>query len=110
MSEIPAEAFLLTSLGTFFIALAFVLIAIFIGIAIQKTRSRKYRETLVDMYVVGMIKKFAVEDKIDLIKELREFARIEKKAKIYEKGLDKVIEQELKEKIAKVSEEKVETK
>jgi len=62
---------------------------------------------LVDMYVIATIKKFAEKDGIDLKKELQEFAKIEKRAKIYQKGLDNVIEQELKEKVADVQEEKL---
>ena len=104
---IPPESFILTGLAVLLISLAIFIAVLFVCIAIQKTRSRKYRELLVDMYVIGTIKQFADKDNIDLIKELRDFAKIEKKAKIYEKGLDNVIEQELKNKIAGVQEEKI---
>jgi hypothetical protein len=95
------------------IFLAFILAIICIVFAFdlfKGTRSKKYRELMVDMYVVGMIKKFATEDELDLIKELKEFSIIEKKAKISTKGLSYVIEDELKEKVAKVAEEKLEKK
>jgi hypothetical protein len=70
------------------------------------SKSKEYRELLSDMYVVGRIKQYAAEDKVDLKVELREFARIVKKSKLKYKNLDEAIEDELKEKVARVQEEK----
>ena len=69
-------------------------------------KSKDYRELITDMYVVGMIKKFATEDKVSIINELRDYLKMEKKAKLAERYLDEVIEGELKEKVAKLNEEK----
>ena len=74
----------------------------------EPTRSRKYANMLSDMYVIGTIKKLSDKDGIDLVKELREFQRIDKKSKLSEKGLVYVIEGELKEKVADVQEKSLE--
>ena len=62
-------------------------------------KSLEYRKLLVDMYIIGMVKKFAKEDSIDLIKELKEFTKIERKKGLKEKDIDSVIDDNLKEKI-----------
>ena len=98
-------AYLIISLVVSFAMI--VVIISFITKLFGNSKSREYRELLVDMYVVGMIKKFASEDKIDLIKELKEYAKIEKRSRLSEKGLSNVIEDELKEKISKTSEEHI---
>ena len=73
-----------------------------------KRKSKEYRELMADMYIVGMIKKFAAEDKVDLIAELKDFARIERKSRIRREMLDTTVEAELQAKIAKISEEHIE--
>ena len=92
-------------LGIFILFLALV-----ISIFCEKSRSKKYRELMTNMLIVGIIKNIAVEEKVDLLKELQEFIKIEKKSKLRLKGLDEVIEAELKEKIAKVQDESLEKK
>ncbi len=59
------------------------------------SRSYRYRKELVDMYVVGKIKKYAEKDNIDLLKELKEF----KKSIKMKKDLDDTIEQRLSQRI-----------
>ena len=86
---------------------AIFLIAILLS-AGRGSKSQRYRSLLTDMYVVGMVKKFADEDKIDLNKELKIFNKIQKQKGMSEKALDQVIEDELKEKIAKVTEANME--
>ena len=71
-------------------------------------KSKAYRELITDMYVVGMIKKFATDDNVDIVKELRDFLKMEKKARLAEKYLDEVVEGELKEKISKINEKAIE--
>lgn len=96
-------------LGQVFLSVALAIFIICITIAVcskfEGTKSKQYRELLVDMYVVGTIRKLAEKDKIDLVKELQDFNKIEKKSKLSEKGLASVIEEELKTKIAEVQEE-----
>jgi hypothetical protein len=71
-------------------------------------KSKEYRSLLADMYVVGMVKKLAEEDDIDLIKELKDFSRIEKKKKLSVQDIDSVIEDNLKEKINAKAEKVIE--
>ena len=95
-------------------ALAFSGFFTFIGIGIfaaiiwmclgKKSKSEEYRELMSDMYIVGLVKKYAKEDGIDLVAELKEYAMIRKKTRLNRLGLDEAIEEELKEKIAKVNE------
>lgn len=49
---------------------------------------------MVDLYVVGTIKKLATKEGIDLEEELKEFNRRKKKANLENKGLDVIIERE----------------
>ena len=70
------------------------------------TKSREYRKLLADMYVAGKIKQIATEENIDLIEELKEFAKFMKVKAIDCEAVDKTIERELQEKVAFGSEKK----
>lgn len=108
---IDSSGLAMTGLYTFIgMGIFVLLLALVISICCEKSKSKKYRELMSDMLIVGIIKNIAVEEKVDLLKELSEFVRIEKKSKLRLKGLDEVIEAELKEKIAKVQEENLEKK
>ncbi len=63
------------------------------------TASKRYRELLSDMYVVGKVKQIAVEDKIDLVDELKTFKKIMKKSGNDLRSIDDVVSMELKERI-----------
>lgn len=86
-----------------------VCLAVFLDFA-KKSKSKHYRELISDMYVVGMIKKFAEDDKIDLLKELREYNLITRKEEIKEKDLDRAVEMHLNEKIVDKTESKLDKK
>lgn len=64
------------------------------------SKSKEYRRTLADMYVVGKIKQIAKIDNIDLNAEFLEFAKVTKNKKIDFEALDTTIERELQEKLA----------
>jgi hypothetical protein len=93
-----------------FVLIMFGLILLFMILlsSARGSKSNRYRSLLTDMYVVGMVKKFATEDGIDLTKELKLFNKIQKQKGMSDKALDQVIEDELKEKIAKVTEANLE--
>jgi ABC-type lipoprotein release transport system permease subunit len=80
------------------VAILIGVVALIIGF--EKSRSKKYREMMSDMYIVGTVKNLAKEDGIDLVAELRDFSRFVKKTDLKEKEIDRVIEMELNEKIA----------
>jgi len=82
----------------------------FVALYLRGSKSKRYRELLADMYVVGVIKQLAEKDKIDLHKELVEFDRIIKKSNLRTKGLSQVVEEELKEKVAEVQEKSLSKK
>jgi len=63
------------------------------------TKTNQHRKKLVDMYVSGMIRKFAKDDGVDLENEYKLFVKESKKEKLYLKDLDSVVEAELSEKI-----------
>lgn len=67
---------------------------------INGSASKRYRELLSDMYVVGKVKQIATEDKVDLTSELKKFESIMKKSKNDLRSVDDVVEMELKEKIS----------
>lgn len=75
------------------------------------TKSRTYRKLMADMYVVGKTKQIAEKDNIDLVDELKEFAKFMKQKDIdCGEELDTTIEKELQAKIANVSTDKPEKK
>jgi hypothetical protein len=92
-----------TAMASVLIFFGVILLFMLLLSAGKGSKSQRYRSLLSDMYIVGMIKKFADEDKIDLNKELKIFNKIQKQKGMSEKALDQVIEDELKEKIAKVT-------
>ncbi len=64
------------------------------------SRSKTYRQTLADMYIVGKIKQIAKADGLDLNVEFLEFSKVMKNKKVDMEALDKTVERELQEKIA----------
>jgi hypothetical protein len=82
-------------LGVFFL----VAIVTFVGSIIEKRKTKIYREDLTNLYVAGKIKQIAEKDSIDLKKEVKEFRKFEKLMSSSYKELDKVLEDEMKEKI-----------
>ena len=68
--------------------------------SLTSRKSREYRRELADMYVVGKIKKIAKDEDIDLLEELKEFARVTKNKKLDFESIDNTIEREMQEKIA----------
>lgn len=96
-----------------FIGLIVILLC-FLGLSLLynsgSPKSKKYRLLLTDMYVVGIIKQLADKDKVNLNKELSEFNRIVKKSNLWKKGLDSVIEDELKEKVSNTQEKSLSKK
>ncbi len=97
-------------LGVLVIGIALLLIVAFFMSELATSRSRKYREFLVDLYVVGMIKKFAKKDDLDLLKEAKEYQKITRRANLRDKGLSEAIEDNLKESVAEASEKNLEKK
>lgn len=95
-----------TILSMFFIILIFVMLLSAFESKSKKTK--KYREAFSDLYIIGMIRKFAKEDGIDLDKEMIEIRRLEKLEKAGMKSIDQVIETELNEKISAVNQGKIE--
>lgn len=99
------------SLIQMIVIVAFIgLFFVWLNSMLKGSKSHQYRHLLVDMYVVGMIRKYAVKDGINLNDEMKDFVRMIKKSNISEKGVDSVIEDELNEKIIKDSEANLEKK
>ena len=65
--------------------------------------TQHYRKVLMDLFVVGKIKKFAEDDNIKLAEEEVDFNKWSKKQKLTDVDLDIVIEEEMKEKISEES-------
>lgn len=83
------------------IAMVILVIGLISWISPSKSKSRRYRETMVDLYVVGKIRQYADKDKIDLKEELRLLLQDIKDRKRYSQDIDHAIEDELKEDIVK---------
>lgn len=91
----------LAALGIFFLILRFFA-------KILHSRSKEARELVTDLYVIGMIRQFAVKDGINLEEEMKNLRKIEKWERIGRKQLDYVVEAELNERIVAESEKKIE--
>jgi len=74
----------------------------------EADKSKYYRALMTDMYVVGMVKKFAKEDNVDIKEELKEFTRSEKKKDSKGRAIDNIIEDNLNEKIDAKTEKELE--
>lgn len=90
----------------FLFVCVFTIVMALVIMSILPRRTNDYRKDLTNLYVAGMIRKYADKDNVDLDEEQKTFLSWKKRAIIYEKQLDNVIELELKEKIANVNGEK----
>lgn len=87
--------------------LALIAIAAFVSI-FAVSKSKKHRELVSDLYVIGTIRNFAKEDGIDLNKEMKDMRKFQKLESTSLRNLDNVIEDELKEKVQAVTDKKLE--
>lgn len=88
-----------------FMILAFMVIEL---VKFAKGRkSKQYREIISDMYVVGKVKQFAIEDKIEIEKETKEYLLFCKQGKNYMSQLDEVIEDHLKNRVQEATDNKL---
>lgn len=97
----------------FGILIGFVLLLITILVVLsifESRKTQKYRKYLADLYVSGVINKFAEEDSIDLEIEEQLFKRWNKRNNSISRDLDNTIEENLKEKISENNEEKINKK
>lgn len=76
---------------------------------IKPTKSQKARNLITDLYVIGTIRNFAKADNIDLNAEMKELRKLCKLERMSDKSLDRVIEDELKEKIQAQSEKNIDS-
>ena len=93
-SQMVPQIFVALGIFIFMIVLAIGIINLF-----STTKTKKYREQLVDMYVSATVRKFAKDDGLDLADEYKTFVKESKKEKLKDKGLSKVVEEELSEKV-----------
>ncbi len=101
------SAYISMSMLQTFVGLFVVLILILvIAEALKPRRSQNYRKLLTDMYVAGKIRSLAKEDNIDIVIEEKGFNLWCKKKRLDYLDLDRTIEEEMKEKIANVDDEK----
>jgi hypothetical protein len=77
----------------------FLILIVAVKSIFEKSKTKKYREDLTNLFVAGKIKQIAGKESIDLDKELKEFRIFEKKMNCSFKDLDDVVEDELKEQI-----------
>lgn len=89
-------------------AIAFIFLLGLFSIIGHRSKSQEYRSLITDMYVVGMIKKFAKEDEVEILEELKLFNKTMRATKLREKDLDVAIEESLKEKIAAKNDKAIE--
>ena len=87
-----------------FLVMFFAIVSLFES---KSKKTKKYREAFADLYVIGMVRKFAKEDGIDLDKEMIEIRRLEKLEKVDMRSIDRTIEAELNEKISAANQEKI---
>ncbi len=98
---------MMTSIGAIIFLLAIVLGAISI---LSPSKTKRYREQLVDMYVSATVRKFAKDDGLDLEEEYKTFMDKSKKEKLKTTGLSDVVEDELSEKVIQKQEKKLNKK
>jgi len=88
----------------------FIGLIVIISNLVSGTKTKRYREQLVDMYVSATVRKYAKDDGLDLAEEYKTFVKESKNQRLEEKGLSKVVEEELSEKVISKQEEKLNKK
>lgn len=76
-----------------------ILIIILFSMVFGKSKSRRYRERLSDLYVSAKIRQLAKEDNLDLKEELKLMLESIKDSKKYFQSLDETIEMELQDRV-----------
>lgn len=64
-----------------------------------KSKSKRYRQLLTDLYVAGKIRQMAESNKIDLAQELKDFRSVVKKWRMEKRDLDESIELDIQEEL-----------
>jgi len=82
-------------------------VTLFLLVVFGTRKSQDYRKHIADMYVAAKIRFFAKEDNLDLSVEEKTFRSWLKKRSLETKDLDSTISEELKERIANSSDEKI---
>lgn len=101
--EMIPKIFLSLAVAICFVALTLFAISI-LNRMCSSTKSKQYRELIADMYVVGKIKKFAEEDEVNVLEELKEFKLICKEEQLKKfKNIDDAVESYLNSKISESS-------
>lgn len=88
-------------------ALGFILIVFSWFAGAINPKSKQARQLVTDLYVIGMVRKFAAADGINLEEEMKGLRRIEKWEKASRRSVDWMVETELNERIAADGEKKV---
>jgi len=88
------------ALGVSVILIVLGVVCIVVCSVFIPTYNRKYRRIITDLYIVGKVRQFADNEKIDLNEEWNRFITFCKKRKISDEDLDKTIERDIQEKIA----------
>ena len=88
-----------------------ILLIVFSGILLslsEQRKSKKYRKTIMDMYVSAKLKFLANEDGLDLTEEFESFKKWAKKERLNsgDGELDTVVEEELMERVSEPKKEK----
>lgn len=91
----------LVILSTLLLYLFIILLVVVLHSIFGPSKSKLYRRTLTDMYVIGKIKKFAKDEGIDIKKELSEYSKVMKSSRIDYESLDDSIEKDIQAKVTK---------
>lgn len=86
------------NLGPVFLGIALLIICLSLFPA--KSKSNRYRERMTDLYIVGVVRKLAKEDDINLAEEEKLFIRNINEIRRYNLPLDKSIEHDIKDRVA----------
>jgi len=104
MSDLIGAGSLMVGLGIFIMMLV---LSLAFSEFIQERKSHKYRKTITDLYIAGLVRKKAKEDSVDLESEYKEFMKWESMAnKDRIKAIDDRIEQSIETDIESKSEKK----
>jgi len=89
----------LSILTPFVSLLGFILLILVVSDIFGPSKTRRYRQQLVDMYISGRVRQLAEKDKINLDEEYTKFLIDEKKRNTKLHNLDTVLEDEIKEEL-----------
>lgn len=96
----------IADMSGFIILFGFVFFGLILLCIFKPSRTKKYRRTIVDLYIAGKVRQLAEADKIDLDVEAQRYKTWRKNQRLEYQALDDTIETEVQDRVTELKETK----